>query len=269
MSAKVLKALAVTAELTGAEFSETALRVVVQDLSAYPEQVVLHALDRCRRELRGRLTFGAILERIEEADGRPGADEAWAIAIRAQDEAETVVWTDEIAQAFAVAQPILEARDKVGARMAFRDAYERIVRDSRSGSAPARWIVSAGHDPERRASALSAAIALRRIDAPSVQQLMPAPGESRVIAALISSNAPALLDEPGLDKADRDRLIRGAEGVRLHLSELDRLHDERQDVFEVRQAEEREHQARRRAERQRMIAEYAARRGVDLKDSAS
>jgi hypothetical protein len=39
-----------------------------------------------------------------------------------------VVWTDEIVQALAVAKPLLDARDKVAARMAFCQAYERLVR---------------------------------------------------------------------------------------------------------------------------------------------
>ena len=104
MKASILKAVAVTAELTGAELSETALRVMAADLDSYSETAVLRALDRCRRELKARLTLGAVLERIEEQDGRPGADEAWAIALGALDEADTVVWTDEMAEAFAIAR---------------------------------------------------------------------------------------------------------------------------------------------------------------------
>ena len=70
MKASILKAVAVTAELTGAELSETALRVMAADLDSYSETAVLRALDRCRRELKARLTLGAVLERIEEQDGR-------------------------------------------------------------------------------------------------------------------------------------------------------------------------------------------------------
>ena len=63
------------------------------------------------------------------------------------DESETVVWTDQVAEAAAVARPILEAGDDVGARMAFRDAYERIVRERVDEP---RWFPSLGSDAGRR-----------------------------------------------------------------------------------------------------------------------
>lgn len=264
MSANVLKALAVTAELTGSEFSKDALRVMHDDLKAYSESVVLHALDRCRKELRGRLTFGAILERIEEGDGRPGADEAWAIAISAQDEAETVVWTDEIAHAFGVAKPILDARDKVGARMAFRDAYERMVRESRLACQPVRWVASIGHDPERRATALSAAVALRRIDAQGVQHMLPGGEGSAVVSALLSGETQALLSAPGLSKAEQKAMARGVDRVRKHLADIERKQAQRAAEEEKNRRSDQEHAARLQAEMRSKVAAFAAERGVSI-----
>lgn len=264
MSAKVLMAVAVTAELTGSEFSEPALRVMVDDLSAYPEPIVLRALDRCRKELRGRLTFGQILERIEEADGRPGADEAWAIAIAAQDEAETVVWTDEIAQAFGVAQPILDARDKVGARMAFRDAYERIIREGRAAGQQPRWTASLGHDPERRASALSAAIALRRIDSTAVQNLLPAPEQSPAMAGLLEGKPQALLESPDLDEEQRERARRGIEGIRAHLRELEIARRERDARHDEEAAVQEGRDARLKAKLGAQLEAYAAEHSIEI-----
>lgn len=266
MSANVLKALAVTAELTGAEFSKDALGMMLKDLGGYPEIVVLGALDRCRKELRGRLTLGAILDRIEEEDGRPGADEAWAIAIGAQDEADTVVWTDEIAQAFGVAKPILDARDKVGARMAFREAYDRLVRDARTGRAPVQWIVSAGHDPERRATALSAAVALRRIDAQCVQSFLPvAQDDSPVVTALLGAPSEAARAAQDVGEDERERFRRGIAGVRQHLADLERQQAERTAEAEARMCEARKVEDRRRAEMRQKVSEFAAARGVDVK----
>lgn len=87
------------------------------------------------------------------ASVRPSADEAWAIAIKAKDEAETVVWTEDMAQAWGLCKPVLDAGDEVGARMAFRASYERI-----SGlGGPIRWTVSHGWDAEKRAIALEKA----------------------------------------------------------------------------------------------------------------
>jgi hypothetical protein len=71
-----------------------------------------------------------IIEQIERAarnDGRPGAEEAWAISLAANDEHDTVVWTHECAQAWGAASPILALGDEVGARMAFKETYTRLL----------------------------------------------------------------------------------------------------------------------------------------------
>lgn len=254
MSANVLKALAVTAELTGAEFSKDALGMMLNDLSGYPEPSVLQALDRCRKELRGRLTLGAILDRIEEEDGRPGADEAWAIAIGAQDEAETVVWTEEMAQAFEVARPVLDARDKVGARVAFRDAYERLVRNAREAGAGCCWTVSLGHDEQRRAASLQTAVTAGRLPSETAMRYLPAvQTDSPVIAALIGGKPQALLEHRDLTEAERETNRKGLAALRANLDEMERREAER---------------VARRAAHKRDVVERFARRKADVLDRA-
>src|ERR1043165_278765 len=121
MSTLLLKAIAVTAELTGTTMSEAAASVMAEDLTRYPENQVLVALTRCRRELRGRLTIADVIQRLD--DGRPGPEEAWAMI--PQDEAPSVVWTQEMASAFGIALPLMD--DPVAARMAFKEAYAKAV----------------------------------------------------------------------------------------------------------------------------------------------
>jgi hypothetical protein len=119
-----------------------------------------------------------VVAQIEGAaadDGRPGADEAWTTALLASDEAETVVWTEETAQAMFVAQPVLRAGDKVGARMAFKNAYDRLVADARHARRPAHWHASLGQDPARRERALQGAVNRNLLPAPQVAGLLPAP----------------------------------------------------------------------------------------------
>src|SRR5260364_39151 len=48
-------------------------------------------------------------------DGRLEADEAWAIALAAQDEAATLVWTAEMMEAFGIARVVLDRGDQEGA----------------------------------------------------------------------------------------------------------------------------------------------------------
>lgn len=59
-------------------------------------------------------------------DGRPGAEEAWAVAYRATNEAATVVWTDEMAEAFGLARPLLLAVQRGGTRRSRASARMRV-----------------------------------------------------------------------------------------------------------------------------------------------
>lgn len=108
-----------------------------------------------------------IIEQIEGAhrdDGRPGPEEAWALSLKARDEYDTVVWTHECVQAWAVAKPVMDLGDDVGARMAFREAYIRLVDEARARREPITWNVSEGFDKERRRIAVAEAVEAGRIE---------------------------------------------------------------------------------------------------------
>lgn len=147
-------------------------------------------------------------------DSRPGADEAWAVAITSGDESATVVWTEEIAQAFGIARPILDAGDKVGARMAFREAYERLVLVARDRGSPCVWSVSLGSDAQGRAAAIAAAVDAGRLSVEKARAYLPAPEASGLVAALISGDKKALLGYAKNDPVCR----RGVAMVRAELS---------------------------------------------------
>lgn len=199
-AADVVKALAVTAELTQTELSATALRVMASDLEQYPENLVMTALTRCRRELRHKLTLGDIIERLGQADGRPTADEAWALALDARDEALTVVWSDEICEAFSIARPVLSAGDKIGARMAFKDAYDRIARFGRESGKSPKWTASLGWDKEHRTVALKRAESAGLLSSKVVAALLPAPTGGLLENALFGNKA--LPAPETIDQAD-------------------------------------------------------------------
>jgi len=109
-----------------------------------------------------------------ESDGRPDANEAWAIALTSRDERDTVCWTQECAQAFAIATPVLEGGDEVGARMAFKAAYERLVDAARAEKRPAQWQLSLGHDPVLREAAATDAVRAGRLLPSAVAAVVPA-----------------------------------------------------------------------------------------------
>jgi len=103
-----------------------------------------------------------ILKRLVP-DGRPGADEAWAMIPR--DEHTSAVMSQEMAEALHYAQPLLDEGDQVGARMTFKEAYVRIVdTNTRNGVKPI-WSPSLGHDKDGRDSVLAEAVRLGRITA--------------------------------------------------------------------------------------------------------
>lgn len=180
-SAQLLEAVAVTAELCGRTFSEPAARVFVADLSGYPERQVLGALTRCRKEVRGLLTVADVVQRLD--DGRPGPDEAWAMLPRS--EADSVVWTDEMAHAYAIAGPMMD-QDRNAARLGFREAYSRAVNAAREVRKPVSWSPSLGHDPRGREAALLRAAELGRLSHEHANALLPAPAEiAPEIAALL------------------------------------------------------------------------------------
>lgn len=127
-------------------------------LTPYDLEAVRRAFDAHVRDPdRGRFVPvpADIIAKIHAQDGRPSSDEAWAIAVKGADESATVTWNDEIAEAWGIAKPVLDGGDEVGARMAFRDAYNRIS-EERKGQ-PVRWWPSLGHDPAGRAAEVARA----------------------------------------------------------------------------------------------------------------
>lgn len=152
----VVKSLAVVCELTGSSFSEPARIMLVKQLAGYPAPVVVKSLERCAAECKFKLTLADIIQRLD--DGRPGAEEAWASFPKTEDAAGVV--TTEMSVAWGAASPLYADGDKIAARMAFKEAYEREVRKARAEGKGVNWSVSPGFD---KSSTEQAAIeALRR-----------------------------------------------------------------------------------------------------------
>lgn len=103
------------------------------------------------------------------------ANEAWALALPAIDEKSTVVWTPEIAKAFEVARPILEDGDKIGARMAFIPAYDRIINQAKLENRTPSYEVSAGWCPHNRDLAIQNAVTVGLLPPPKNDPVMLAP----------------------------------------------------------------------------------------------
>ncbi len=180
-------------------------------LAAHPLDAVLAGFDaHVKDPQRGRFIpmpadIVAQIEGLAADDGRPGPEEAWASALRSADEDNTVVWTDEMSQAWAIASSVFTNGDDIGARMAFKESYARLVDEARRARRPATWTASLGFNPEKRAEALRLGHAAGRLGAPELVAL-PAPAEA---LAEMSAKAPDSLRDKlrGL----RDKLMRKAD----------------------------------------------------------
>ncbi len=112
----------------------------------------------------------------QTASAYPEASAAWAIAIKAQDEANSVCWTPLIAEAFFEAKPLLDMRDTFGARTAFVAFYDRAVQADKAKPVEQRrsaWTMTLGHDVQLREVVREQAVA---------QGLLPAPESMPMLA---------------------------------------------------------------------------------------
>jgi len=118
-------------------------------------------------------TVADIFRSLQPLDtaGWPGGDEAWGIAVRSFDEADTTELCDEIADGLSAAGPIWKIQDQVGARIAFREGYERSVARARAEGKSPRWWLSVGSDPTLRDQRTRDAVDRKRLPASELQSL--------------------------------------------------------------------------------------------------
>jgi hypothetical protein len=229
-------AICATAETLGQTISGAAAQLMAEDLAEHDPVDIRRALQACRRELTGKLTLAAILQRIQASDGRPGKDEAWSIALEAADESATVVMTAEILQAMTAAHPVLDLGDKVGARMAFLSAYERLVTLARAEAVPATWSVSLGFDPARRVTAIESAVRMQLISQQAGAQYLsdlrvaPITTDGQAIAGLLTGKV--VQPSPKLrEKLAEVRLIVTAAKARQDREKLKKAQADRVDTY--------------------------------------
>jgi hypothetical protein len=158
LNEQIVKALAVTLELTNTRLSEPAMEAMAEHLSQYPAAQILSALARCQTECRRPIYLADVLDRI--ADGRPGPEAAWNL-VRGTTDADTVVWTDEIAEAWAACRFLLD--DPVAARMAFLEVYRQRLAVEKAQASEPQWLIYLGEDRARRAGPVLAAVAAGQV----------------------------------------------------------------------------------------------------------
>lgn len=189
---RIAALLGMTAEIMGTQLQTSTLVMMADDLVSYELADVENALKRCRRELTGRLTLATIIERIESSDGTPGPEEAWALMSRSED--DTVIITEEMAEAMQFARPLLNDGDKIAARMAFKDSYTRTVREARANHIKPKWFISMGHDKQGRAQPIAEAVRTRKITLGHAIGLLSPSAKAEVLQLTGNVSHPFLLE---------------------------------------------------------------------------
>jgi len=169
------QALALAFQFVNQSMSDLAIDEMAEELRAYPESHVIASLKRCRNELKA-IRFTDILDRLP--GGHPGPEEAWAIAHRSivgtkfeENEQATIVWTDEMREAFRLARALSD--DPIAARMAFKEKYAQLVSEARATRRKPAWTVSLGYDHGGREVAVREAVEQGRITQAAAARLVP------------------------------------------------------------------------------------------------
>lgn len=183
--------LETTLTMYGRECPVTAQRLWWAALATYPFDDVRRAFSAHLTGKRGQFAPlpADILNNLRAVSGHLSTEEAWALALESTDEAVTVVWTDEIAQALAAARPCLDAGDKFGASKAFASAYERSLQQAAPQPV---WRVSLGDDKTHRMLAMEAAHKLGRLTSDQVRHLLPPSKTEGPVVALLAGKTEGL-----------------------------------------------------------------------------
>ena len=183
----IVEQLTLLAIALGDAVTPERLETCAEDLADISREALAAAFLRARREYEyPKLPPVSYIRKLAGAgplaDGRLGPEEAWARMPKGDRmEQDTIVWTEEERVAYFACRSLLLEGDPIGARMAFKERYEREIAAARAHpSAEVRrvaWTVSAGFDVEHRLTTLATAVQEKRLSVAAAVQFVP--GERR------------------------------------------------------------------------------------------
>lgn len=160
-NSQMLGLIQLMAECHEIDLSEARAAMIVSDLAGCSLQEVNDAWKKYRAIPSNvkMPTAAQIIQFIP--DGHPTAQESWAQI--PHDEDGSVVWSDEMRMAFAVARPMIREGNFTGAFFAYKEAYEKLLFEARSLRRKPKWEPSFGFDKGGRDTALQVAVEKNRI----------------------------------------------------------------------------------------------------------
>lgn len=214
------------AELYGKTMKPMQTAMYFRALEAAPLEAVQAAFDAHAKDCeRGRFMpmpadLLAKLEQVAAQDGRPSPEEAWGVAIKAADEAQTVVWTVETERAWwDVASPLYSIGDKFNASRGFMTRYVALVAEARKRGERVRWTVTQGTDRNLRDQAVREAYRLGRVTRETAIHLLPHNGDTGPVLAAIAGKVVPLLANKQAAETTPDRVAE-IQGVGRRLASL-------------------------------------------------
>lgn len=163
----IYQMLLATFAVVGQEMPDLAIKAMAQDLSIYETDSLASALQRCRRELR-KITLADIIERVPGE--HIGSEEAWAIVAQTVgNERVSIALTQPMLTAYGVVSKM--GKDKVAARVAFKEVYLREVSIARAAGFRPHWIASLGAENAGRQEAQERAVKMNLLSAKAMPSL--------------------------------------------------------------------------------------------------
>lgn len=159
------------ADYYGKPLAPAGIQIYWNALAAFDLPIVRTLLNEHVQTNKFMPAVSELLDQLKARDGRPGPEEAWGMI--PLDEAGSVVWTEEMAEAFGVARHLIADGDRIVARMAFLESYRALVREARNAGVPVRWTPSLGHDVTGRERVLIEAQRAGRLSREHVAGLLP------------------------------------------------------------------------------------------------
>lgn len=154
--------------------SDFALDVFLEDVDGHSFVDVMTAIRNARKQAKGRISIGDIMQQMESMDGRPSAEEAWALAVKSLDENLTIALTQETQEAWSSgASELLDIGDKFNASRAYIEKYNQLVTAARDKNVPISWFVSLGDDKDQRDNVVRQAYAEKKITKAQAQTMLP------------------------------------------------------------------------------------------------
>ena len=215
MSMTLIQKLMATAQAMGQNPTPEAIALMAADLAGYSDDLVDRALRKVRRKHQ-RFSVGIIEDSIQSLDGRPSVDAAWAEMPKC--EMLTGVVTQDMLTAWGVAVEQYNDGDKVGAQIAFKREYQRLVDEARENGDAADWVASLGFDRECRDDVIIKGAAQGRLSVDAAKGLIGV--ESHKALAIAVNNQPLFLECEANERKQLECKIPGAVENDLAKSEI-------------------------------------------------